>query len=610
MTLRTGRGSLLVLSALVVALVASVAYARWTRRMLLPAELRFIAPESNVILGLGPLESLWDGVEFHLGRVLREEQRQGKVAELLTEVRRSLEEKGLPVQDKAGLSRLGLDISRGVLAGLRVGSRSMAFTAVVPVRDQAAFTSSLRRLTDEEEDDAAEGPTDACGDATAIGDILLAWPTADIALVSNECGLLRTALQDQARNLAHARANDELIDAVRGQLRRPMLSGAGIVAWFRGWPHGFAPAASAAVALNFVSDAILLNARVSLEDVHADLWTQVAARAEPARPWRHLLDPETAAALVIEDPYLTRYLALSRNNDEFDSFAGTFFGGLLQAVQRVDRVPQLVVALADYQEGIPQVLLGLWGNEADLASLVFDMQSRLRDARDREVILGAISGRQPAPTVEATRATLAEIARTGLEAPEDAAWLGRYGWPSNELALVRRPTAGDFETEEYVEVHRGRRIRYLEPRVNANDLEHRSAFADIDQPSAQVLLENRYRLAVTQMDTTLWVATRSTLLRHLIDRSVTAEVAAHERSFAVGSDWQHESQKAALFVAMPTLIKLGFLSGEGTVQDIARQGLLDLRYHHRVVAALEPQGDGRHLALRLRAQGPVERASR
>src|SRR4051794_39791891 len=133
--------STLILVVFFVGLPGYLIYARWMRERLLPTALRYLPPETNVLVGVGDIASLWDGIEFHFGRVIRETGRKGALATKFAELSQQLKDKKLAVEKKKDLiCRYGIDIDRGGLAGLALQdeAQEVAFTVVGAVASDEA----------------------------------------------------------------------------------------------------------------------------------------------------------------------------------------------------------------------------------------------------------------------------------------------------------------------------------------------------------------------------------------------------------------------------------------------------------------------------------------
>jgi len=583
-----------VTAALVILFVASAGfliYGRWARVHLLPTALRYLPPETDVLVGVGDLASVWNGIDLHFKSVLQETDRKGFLATELEEIRTNLLKKRISIDRKEDLTcRYGIDLDRGVLAGFIL--HDLSYSVVIPVADQAAvdrhcsgsaaqassekklvgFLCSLDcpggtapvllRYQDKPEGDPckpsilfAEGSRDRSwlleDHAYAVGHRFLVFPRPDTAILSNSCELLSRGLADQERNLAFARADDALFEAVHGQLRRPLLSGPGALLVARGFsnPTDFDPVGRIAASIDLKPDAVVGDLRLRTTGANARVVEGVVAASRRERAWRDFFDEDDAAVLVFRDDSLPRYIDLAGNEPELAAELATFMGGILEPARRLDNLQQIVLGCTDYRDGLPMLVLGLWGSRDELAQLVSTTQSRLRHSRNQKILEGA---RQ-----------------------------------KNEEAKIRPEDLGPqrFNGSDYLETYGGYQIRYLEPRVTRADLTYR---LPLKPDEGGNLLENRYRLASVMTGDILWIGTGRQQLVRLIDRLNGTRTPA----FPLGGEQDRRSNKLRVLANTGTLVRIGMLSGESWLQF-----LLDFRYHREIIASLEPTGNGQELRL-------------
>ncbi len=595
----------LVLIILFVASAGTLIYSRWTRVRLLPSALRYLPPETDVLVGVGDISSSWDGMKFHFGRVFHETERNGFMATELADIRKKLEEKHLSIDRKEDLTcRYGVDIDRGVLVGMTL--HDFAYAAVIPVasdeaavkkhcprsvaeQDAKTHTTSEKKLAGffcslycsegaspvllryrhETVDDPcnpsnlfAEGRKDRAwvveDHAYALGDRTLIFPRPDTAILSRSCELLNRGLAEQERNLSFARADDALFEAVRYQLRRPLLSGPGALVYVRGLsnPTDFEPVGTVTASINLVPDAVVGDLRLRTAGANARVVEDLVATPKRERTWRQFFGADDAAVLVLRDDSLRRYMDLASNNPSFVAELKTFLGGILEPARHLDHLEQIVLGGTDYRDGLPILVLGIWGSRDELAQLVSTTQRRLLRSRDEKLREGA--------------------RLQGVDAKID---------PEN------------FNGREYLETHGKYQIRYLEPPVTQEDLKYRLS---VDPDEGRILLENRYRLASMITDDTLWVSTGRQQLVRMIDRLDGAKA---PDGFPLGMERDGQGNKLRVLANVNSLIRKGMLSGESELQSLTEQFLLDFRYHREITVSLRPTGSGQELRLEFVAHG-------
>src|SRR4030095_576657 len=97
------------------------AQSRGTRTDLSPQPLRYMPPEANALVAVGTVGSIWDGMDFHFGRVIRERTSHAASHEQHSELAQWLDDLGKEqkvARQTDLVCRHGIDIDRGVLTGL------------------------------------------------------------------------------------------------------------------------------------------------------------------------------------------------------------------------------------------------------------------------------------------------------------------------------------------------------------------------------------------------------------------------------------------------------------------------------------------------------------
>jgi hypothetical protein len=638
------------------------------RAHLLPAALRYVPPEANVVVGAGDIRSLWDGVNFHFGRVVREQGRDSFLGETLIQLG---EERR--VAHKADLvCRHGIDIDRGILEGFSLelgnvtGSAAAAFERatehrrrimVIPVASDgrvvekycaggAADVSTPQpsdatneqpcaklqdglhttkseiklvrffcskqavQLTVSGQTQSAQYPCDSSillgargadpswkvsEHAYKVDDEWLVFPEPDTALLSDSCEFLDTALGEQERNLFYARADDSLFEAVRFQLRRPLLSGPGVLVYVRNLAADLAPVGTAAAAVNLAPDAVLADVRIQTSGVSARIVDHALAAAQEQHAWRSYTDDDDAAVLVLRDPATSRYLDSASSNPRIGQALKGFFGGILEPARGLKSLEQVVIRGIGYEQGLPQIMIGMWGDAKEFDQLTYDVQRKLRDSRDRAILDAALLS-IPAEPGDRSR-SLTELLQS-VDLTSEANTLGRFRLEGSTLESDPL-TPKDFAGPDYIETYRQYQIVYLEPAITIAD--RRFRFDKVDDEEASILLENRYRLASVHIGNVLWVGTGKHELVSLIDRLSRD---AEPDEFSVDLDDDGERNKLRLAIGISNVIRTGMLSGEELADVIVDQMLLDFRYHREIVITLNPEIRAQGLAMTFEARGP------
>jgi hypothetical protein len=643
-TKRLALVSLVVLSIVLLGSTGSLVYGRWLRSRLLPAELGYLPPNVNVVLATGALGPVWDGVEFHFGRVLRDSRPKSSLRDLLEGLGDEFD-----VATKRDLScRYGLDLRRGALLGWSLTIRSeddvmdlaewdSPFVALVPLADAteikdcetttASDTSSETRCpriesstnaaenallvflcttwrrhqrdagipTDEQTLPCATAPDTALPSVSAtrlydLYGLVVAIPEPGLAFVSNSCDLLERGLAHGRANLAYARADDALFRAVREQLRHPLLEGPSFMLYVREIFADLTPPLTIALSADFTPDAVAGYLSLQTIGSNARLVDEVLTPPPPTLPWRTFVAEDAMGVLVVRDPAIPHYLDLADQQQELGSYLETFLGGILQPTYALNDIEQFVLANTGYDEGVPTFLLGLWGKEDELRELVLATQRRLRDERDREIASGVLTAYAEAHPEEPPSL---EAALRADDLAAEAGWLERFGGDALEPTPLPAAAFGD---SRYVEIYRGRELTYLEPEVTKADVTYR--LAPLDAPEIEVLLQNRYRLVSTLIGNTLWVSTGADDLRALLDRSDDGADGFPSGAGYPGAKISAVAQTTALTGKL-------LLSGERRLVDLAKRTLLDFRYHDPIGVWIVPVDGAQSLRLRFEARGPT-----
>lgn len=642
--LLAGRSAILAIAAFGLLLTVIVlAYSGWMRRVVVPDTFAYLPKESNLIVATGSIESLWNGVDYHLGSVIRAEGTEpGFLADHVRDLQSSLNDalEGLPrfeeqdrITQAVSFARHGIDISRGILLGAQIRGNNVddaraSLLTVVPLYadGQDPFRRFLSALVDDEaepyncEFEHASGKTQLMGDDPAV---LLAFPETGLALVSagvdaaQSCQLLQQAL---ARgNLAHARADDFIYTASRHHLERPLLSGAGALVVMRGLPPDLAPVMNSSAAVSFQPDRMTAGIEIDLENDRARIVSEVLALPPTAEPWRGAFSADTGAILILRDTAIPRYFEFASLNEDIEKLLEDSFGGILGELDEVEDIQQVVIAALDYEQGLPKIALAIWADEASLAELVRKVQRRLRDSRDRTILDKAIErflekpidagNRSVAPTLEALRSgTLCQ----------DETWFDRFTIDANGNLQATELDANLFDGGGYRPASGYGEMYFLDPAITPNDFDFRldldecsCAELESGRPDAtasvervcSILLDGRYRLTATIADGALWLTFGQRDLERILERrSARSTNEDQVQAFTQGRGGNERLRKGGLYLNVPKLVETGLLSGERDIEETIEEFLFDLRSHPETSIALENVREGERFRLTFEAR--------
>ena len=322
------------------------------------------------------------------------------------------------------------------------------------------------------------------------------------------------------------------------------------------------------------------------------------------------------AALVVEDQALARYLGFVMRFETARGFMDERYGGVLSALQAVDGLQRTVLAVTGYRDGLPELLLGVWGDTGDLTDLVLDLQLRHREERDRAVLEGALGlfldrgGRGVEALTDGDLVPVDALQRAGLLSAEPGAVFDRYtvrvsGGRSNLIVSVAPPslTRQDLPDASYVRQYGAATIQYILPSVTDNDVRYVPGLSDVD---GEALRGDRYRLATVLLDGVLWVATDVRDAERQIDRSRAdtpaslPDLSSNEAFQAARETWSDQDRIQG-FIDVERVTTLGLLSPESDVEQGAKDLLLDLRNHPSLAFSARSQAGGAKVLLDITA---------
>ena len=589
------RAWLLFLFAATGLLLLSLAYGQHLRRTYLPDELRYIPPETFVLIAFGDIDSLWAGIENQLGPAARESEKPGPVGDLLEDLRaytRSLiterargqlstEEGKAWTRDFAtDLERIGLDIERGVLlAGFSSESNACwkklsrgatcdrseyVDIVVLPVSDQALLLSSLEAT--EIEDSRCGGPCHEVGTWTLV------FPENDVALLVRSNDALVGALRSQAANLRYNRARQGFYAAARRYLRAPLLRGPRALVFYDA-SSATLPIQEVAVTAAITPAAIRLEGGVDFRDHQIRALDELLTTPPPEAPGRSLIATRVPGLLLARDGSLGRYLRFTALNEKWENALGEQFGGLLAGASPRSKVTQVLQTLTGIDDGLAQGLLTIWSDDPDELDDMVERSQRLLRTRRRESLLDGWK--------QATGAASASGPATPMPRPKACTPSERYAGQAPE------PEVADGSTGRYEARRGGETIRYLAPPLTCDDLLYRLTLSKpieccnpddlggaLSVDEKEVYLGSRWRLASWRSGNTLWVASDELDLHQVIDQAGPDPAAPGPGTFPPTGG----ALKLQLMVDIPATFD-EYRLGEGKGWKTLRRALWDVRFH-------------------------------
>ena len=513
----------------------------------------------------------------------------GSSRRFVGELQASLEQQNNLITDVSDLAEQGIDIATGVLLGIYdLQDKDPHTVIVVGIEDRDAFEAFLEKVLEVEILEVEEPIADTPSPIYLLGDSYLVYPEARLAVVASSAEILRRSLENRAANLAYARENDRLYSKIRDYLSRPLLRGPGFFFRIRDLPSG--AVRDVVGVLRLERSAIRVNAELELVTGGIKVLEEMLAPPPPALRWEHLFGVDVALVIVVEDDALPRYLRFLSSTEGAGRFMARHYGGLLHKLQHVSSLERLALAATGYRDGIPDFIMGLWGDAASLEEIFAELRVEFRDQRDRAVLVGALdayTGDEPA--------SLDVLMSQGLLLDEPYSRFDRYqirfgrtfSSPSNGL------TAEDFRNRLYEREHGDAVLRFLSPQLTKNDLRYRPEFEGLNEDA---LLDDRYRLSFVAKDGVFWVGTNVDDIEAFLAREVNGSSDLRDSEvFHAGARSWDGTEKLRIFANMDRIITLGLLSPERDIEEWVKKNLLDLRHHPAVTIGVSPLAGGDYL---------------
>lgn len=603
-----------------IALALSLAYGRAIRGILLPDTLRYLPVQPDLLLAVGGIEELWEQIDDHFGRMIRDKENNGLLAEMLGDLSKSLADEGVPITSVRDVASRGIDVKRGILVGVYLGGDEPGHAAIIPIRAWHAFLRTVEQLSGKSSKAMTCPQPELAGlDLKEIDGELFTQPEPGIGLMASSCMLLHRSLSEGASNLQRARENDWLYENVKHRLRRPLLSGPRV---FLAGLSPYGGLLKFAIGLNFERLRIRIDGVTTLPGGDARLIKDLLTRPPTESPWQAWLPEQDIGRVVLRDHALSRYLQFLSTFGDLAEAMDTRFGGVLGELRHINTLYQIVATVTEYHEGLPQIVIGIWGRRGDLRKLVDNVRRKLRVNRDREILERAIarykehdmpassdlaskraapaspSGNEPKALMPAI--SVADLLKAGILKPEEEALFKRYPIKDGRVdEPVPALTTRDFQNGTYVIKHQGFTIEYLSPRVTENDITLRFNPEELKGVDLKALKDDNYRMAILVTDDVLWVSTASADLNAIIDshaEPIGAEV-PDQSTASASLPPSAGLQKLRGGINFPMAIEQGLLSGEENLEKWIKEYLFDFRDHARFRFELEINEPVRELHL-------------
>jgi len=585
------RGPIARLGALVVLLMAAVAYSLGARHLALPAELQYVPTESELIVASGDVGSVWEAVALHFGAMIREQAPTGVIGPLVADADKTLREHKVVLRAPADLIMYGVDSRHGVVFAADRLDGNPAILVVVHVTDPDKFQSSLAAVLElPVRPEAVEVP--APGRAVALGqsgpELWIAYPERGVAVIATALPLLRRALLERRDNLAYFRADDRLYEAARRRQHWRMLVGPEVLFSWR--PLNNSLVTRATGLLGLYPDRLRFEADVDLVTRGVRALDELLVLGHLDDKWTGPVGSEAALTLALQHPSASRFLPLIADTIGADpSDAG--IGGVLRQLASIPDLRQIAIVVPRYREGLPDVFLGIWADPERIRTLAADLQRELRAARD-ELVLSAAADEYCSQRDKATCGpTVEDLRQVHLLVPEPHQRFERYGI---QAGVVRRVMTQNAAPPEIARTYRETwPLTELAPAITPNDIRYRPSLADADPAT---LNSGRYRLVATVATGVLWIATEEQDLTAFLDRTHDRRdgLAASPLFRAASAGWTSADHLQA-FINTDRTTMIALRSGEKSLSDTARDYLSDFRNHPVLTVEVTPVDGGRRV---------------
>ena len=577
--------------------------------------------ENTLILSTGPVQGVWEGFDTHFGRVLsRESDDRGILSGILAEVRETLDDRGIPVDSLESLSGYGIDVSGGIMISLP--GRALTESewerdlrdgiAAVPVLDWDRFIPFFSKAADtditlSDGRSAVAMLTDHPAVWFDSGDLVAVRPGPSHGLIGRDGRPMERSLGNPKLNYTRVFDDDHIYEALRYTYKHPFLEGPGI---FASWqPRQMSPLDKMSAGIRFSRADISLDARVKVMPAGVSLLGRLFRASPGPVSWAGDLAGNTAAALMIQDEALPVYLDAAHGFPPLKEWMDESFGGILSELRTVESIQRLVLAVTGYRDGVPELLLGIWGDTGTVGDALARVRKRIRENRDTDIIeraKAAMSRERSGSSI-----SVKDLLDSGYLKAEPSPSFSRY--TIREDGRVTSRLQDDFfNTPQYRRTFNTHDIFFLFPGTTENDLLYRAAYedykcclTDCPEPSSRdcgALMDDRYRFAYTALRDVVWVATDAGDLERLILRTSGKGAPGLTGSPVYSGATAHWSgnEKIQVFFNIEEIFALGFLSAESEVEEGLKSVFSDLEHHSALALSLALSGKTSTLDLRVR----------
>lgn len=608
----------------IVLLIATLSFNRVIHTGFIPNDSKYLAKELPVVIVSGSVETLWNSIDYHFGEALRDSKDPGVILQGIRTIQDSLADRGLTVDSLNDIENYGLNITTPNLLGLMPNGNESDLVAIVKSNNKTTLLDQFAILLDTEQRQVITLSGKNSPDkliTTKMENLFIGDADTNTLIVSNKQKWLQSGYFQNTTNEKHWLNNDTLYQSIKTQLRKPLGSEATLFGY---WNSYNIPLINQITALlEFDKKSIRLDASIDFRKTALNLRLIKSLLQTPLTqpPWQHLLPYNTVATFSIQDQNLEQYIGYLEREKEMRRWIKNSYGGVLSELTDVKSLERLVLAVTGYDQGLPELLMGVWGDHADLQKIMTRIQHQAQKKRNHEILQGALSAYHSVNIIDTLSTTLdsptsrqeksainkphdienratqqknisiKNLRDNQLLHPESVDLFDHYSILNGEITGTI--TMHDLENPGYTYNYNGMKIRFLTPLISKNDIAYRKEFSELELTS----INNDHRLAYAFSQDVLWIASNAKELESLLDRAhFTEGHLGNNPAYQTATKIWQPHDKIQGFINVDRAAALGLLSPESGINNHVKELLKDLGQHPSLSFALS--GHGNSLELR------------
>ncbi len=574
-----------------------------SRKKYIPELFQYIPKENNLLFTTGEIELLWTAVESNFGDVIGDQKREGFLRQFFKAIQEQIAEHDhtkQPIKSAGDLEQFGLDIKKGTIFSIQALKNKPRVLWLVHLKNQDAFIDLIASVTelDKKEILKKEIPSLDGRNYTCLSfndEIYLSFPEPNLGIFCTDFGMITRSLQNQKKNLDFYRKNDALYKNAFQDLESPISQGQSLYIFFR--PTFFSPLHAVSAILHLTQDGIRLNITGQFEKIGIDLIRSFFESPPKHQEWYQYLLRDTAFSFSVQQRDIARYIRyLSRMevvkdnlSEVLETYSNSVFKDFFWELGGIDGLERISYAVTGYNEGLPDAVFQIWGNEKQLLEKINNLRIRLAKRRDLAIFrkaLDAMLQDNPELRVGSVPETYTgkRLKEMGYIAREDFSNFDDYVLKDGVIYInniQNRHFNNIFYTVKYNNFY----IGYIAPKIMENDLRYRFKTGEYDQ---DILMNDRYRLAFIFTGGDLILATNPKDLKVIIDNFQSSKNSlSNDHTFDKGTNKWNKNQEIQAFMNMDRVISIGLLTPESAIEDAIKYYLYDFREHPSISLTLD-----------------------